>query len=706
MSTIRAARPLVSLDAVVLDTETTGPDATSARIVQIGAVKIVKGRIAGDASFNCLVNPGIPIPPASTKIHHIGDGDVAGAPPFADVYRDFQAFAGDGLIIGHSIGFDLAIIKRECDAAGLPWVKPDSLCTRMLARVARPSLNDFSIEMLANLLGITVSGRHYALGDAKVTAEIFLALIPLLRARQVRTLAEAEASIRGLSQELLALQEAGWEDPIRREDEHDPALARIDSYPYRHRVRDVMSSPPHFVPADMCLEALIATMMEKKISSVFVAAEPHGTGIVTERDALRTIASKGAEGLSVKSGEMMSQPLATVRADAFIYRAIARMGRLNLRHLGVVDEQGRLVGALTSRNLLRLRAGEAVTLGDEIDEAPDPAALAAAWGKVPALAEHLLAEEVDARDIAAVISREICAITRRAAELAENAMREAGQGGPPVPYAVLVLGSGGRGESLLAADQDNAIIFDAPDEEGAEDAWFERFAAHMADTLDAAGIAYCAGGVMARNKAWRHTKRGWYAQVDAWIRRSKPDDLLNVDIFFDLKPVHGTFILADQLRAYAYEKGSTAIDFAKLLAQTASSFKPPLGMFGFQTSPDGRIDLKAGGLLPVVTAARTLSIRHNVVASATPARLQGVRMLGLGGDADLRQLEETHALVLRHILQQQVEDLHAGKPLGNKLSVKRLNRADAAALKNALKPLNHVDTLVQSLLFAKPGQGD
>src|SRR5262249_43707028 len=151
-----------------------------------------------------------------------------------------------------------------------------------------------------------------------------------------------------------------------------------------------------------------------------------------------------------------SRPLATVPADAFIYRAIGRMTRLRVRHLGVTDERGRVVGALSSRDLLATRAEEAIWLGDEIDEADDVPALARAWAKLPLVAECLLAEGMSGTAIAAVISRELAALTRRAAVFGERRLKAAGAGEPPCPYAFAVLGSAGRGESLLALDQDNA----------------------------------------------------------------------------------------------------------------------------------------------------------------------------------------------------------------------------------------------------------
>src|SRR5207247_9380015 len=104
---------------------------------------------------------------------------------------------------------------------------------------------------------------------------------------------------------------------------------------------------------------------------------------------------------------VMTSLLAPIPADAFIDRAIGRMSRLAIRHVGAVDESDQVVGALSARDLLRLRASEAVSLGDEIDEARDVAGLGRAWAKLPHVASGLLSEDVPGRHIAAVISREL-----------------------------------------------------------------------------------------------------------------------------------------------------------------------------------------------------------------------------------------------------------------------------------------------------------
>ncbi|TAN47907.1 MAG: CBS domain-containing protein, partial [Rhodospirillales bacterium] len=316
------------------------------------------------------------------------------------------------------------------------------------------------------------------------------------------------------------------------------SLERIDSFPYRHKVAEVMSAPVVSVPKQSTLIEAARLMAEKGISSILVGGtDGHALGIVTERDVLRAVAQTGSIGMHQPLSAVMSAPVATVREEALVFVALGRMDRLKIRHLVVVDRQGQPVGMVSARSLLKLRAGSALALGDEIGTAPDAKALAQAHAKVPALAQALLDEGVEATGIANVVSTVLRDITARAAELAEQAMAEDGWGGPPVPGCLLILGSGGRGESLFGADQDNAIIYDGGPE---ADPWYAEISRRICETLDQAGVPNCKGGVMCVNAQWRRSQDGWKAEIDRWMRQAKGEDVLNIDIFVDFKPVYGT----------------------------------------------------------------------------------------------------------------------------------------------------------------------
>ncbi|MEX0591278.1 MAG: DUF294 nucleotidyltransferase-like domain-containing protein, partial [Xanthobacteraceae bacterium] len=608
----------------------------------------------------------------------------------------------------HTIDYDLAVFANEARRAQIDYRAPRAIDVRILAEFVKQNLPGFSIEQLAAWLDIKVENRHSALGDAAATARIFAALVPLLRERGIRTFAEAETVCRDFSEAMA--HRIGRLDLAATRSDPERALARLDSYPYRHRIRDVMSKPPLFIAPDALLSAAMDMLMQKRVSSLFVAPKADAgdvgplsakqTGILTERDVLRAVANQGAAALAMPVDTFASRPLAAVPAEAFVYRAIGRMSRLKIRHLCVVDEADRVVGALSARDLLRLRAGEAVSLGDEIDEATDVHELARAWAKLPAVARALVTEGVDARDIAAVISSELRALTRRAAIFGEQRMRESAQGGPPVPYAVLVLGSAGRGESLLAMDQDNAIVFTEGKPDGANDRWFAALGTHIADILHEVGVPYCQGGVMAKNLPWRCSAALWRERIAEWITRSNPQDLLSVDIFFDFRAVHGDRALAESLWRDALDLAKGQIAFLKLLAEAAGPFDPPLGFFGIKTD-SGRVDLKRGGMFGIVAAARVLALRFHVAERATRARLEGVKALKVGAERDLDALIESHGVLLAAVLGQQLVDIAAGRPPSNKVEIRRLSRAEQEKLKAALKSLKNADEMVRDLLTTR-----
>ena len=651
----------------------------------------------------------MPIPASAVEFHGISDAAVAEAPAFREMWPELSAYLGRSVVIGHSLGFDLAVLKNECERAGLDWVTPATLDTRLLAEVTEPNLSGHSLDQLAAWLGVHVAGRHTALGDAMTTARIFCALVPRLRDVGIRTLAEATQACRALTHVLEEQHRAGWVEPAAApsRDESAGGLFRLDAYPYRNRAKDVMSAPK-FITADTPISTAIARMAREHVSSLFVlprgaaataAPRPEETGIITERDLLRALAERGADALAMPAEAATRWRLAAVAANAFVYRAVGRMSRLKVRHLGVTDASGRLCGALSARDLLRQRAEEAVWLGDEIDQADDLAGLATAWSKLPLLAACLVPEGVSGRDVAAVISAEIAALTRRAAVLAERRMQADGHGAPPCPYAIGVLGSAGRGESLLAMDQDNALMFAEGAPDGPEDRWFATFAGHANDILHQVGVPNCKGGVMARNPAWRGSMLTWRDRIADWIKRSNPNDLLSVDIFFDLRGVHGDLRLASALRQDAYDVSAGEIGFAKLLAEAAGSVEPGLNFFGGFRTDDGRIDLKKTGLFGIVTAARVLAIRHHIAEQTTLARIEAIKALKIGGETDLDALADAQGVFLDLLLRQQIDDIDTGRPASNTVRVKRLSKRERDRLYASFQAVKHIDELVRDLLF-------
>ncbi len=689
--------PLSALPAIVLDTETTGLDVSKDRIIEIGAVRLEGGRVVFSETFNQLVDPAVPIPAASTAVHTITDEDVAGQPGFPKAISDFAAWTGPTIVLGYAIGFDVAIMKAETARHGISWRPPRSLDVRHLVQIVAPNLPDLSLETVSAWLEIEVSGRHRALADAVMTAQVFFAIAPKLRDRGILTLAQAERACRTLTSKQEEEARAGWHE-IGQSDRPTSVAeyARVDSFPYRHKVGDLMSAPPRMIANEVSLKDTLRDMVQSRVSSLFLppAAEGGAPGIITERDILRAIEAHGADALNQPVSQFATRPMVTVAQDEYIYRALYSMATRRFRHLGVTGPDGDLVGALSARDLLHQRADDAVSLGDAIETAATAAELGRVWSGLTTVARALAYEDVDARAIAAIISRELRALTRRAAELAESELADSGKGGPPVPYALMVLGSGGRGESLLAMDQDNAIVFTEGEPGGEADQWFQALGKRVSDILNESGVVYCKGGVMAANAEWRMERVGWLAAVDSWIGRSRPEDILNCDIFFDSVAVHGDLDLAEEVRHRAMETAKDARTFLKLLALNASQVEASVGWFGRLKTEGGRIDVKKNGIMPIFSAARVVALEHGVAARSTPGRLEAARGLGIASEATINDLIEAHRILLNQILAQQLRDIADGVALSNTVIPGDMTGLDLQELKWALEKVQGVSSLL------------
>ena len=236
------------------------------------------------------------------------------------------------------------------------------------------------------------------------------------------------------------------------------------------------------------------------------------------------------------------------------------------------------------------------------------------------------------------------------------------------------------------------------------DGWFAALGTHVADILHQVGVPYCKGGVMAKNPQWRGSVSDWHQRIGGWIERSKPADLLSVDIFFDMRGVHGDTGLADLVWRQAFDVAKGEIAFAKLLVESAGTAEAGLTFLGGFRTEQGRIDLKKAGLFGLVSAARALAICHHVRERSTPARLAGVKALGLGGSRDLDALAEAQGVFLDLLVAQQVADMGRGIPPTNAVEVKRLSHRDRDRLRAALKAVKHLDEIARDLLFqVSPG---
>ncbi|MBY4892877.1 3'-5' exonuclease [Rhodobacteraceae bacterium N5(2021)] len=181
--------PLSEQCFVAFDTETTGLSVQNDEIVQIGAVRILGGRIVKGEVIDTYVDPGRPIPPASTRIHGVTNENVAGAPDIGTAGRALHDFARDAVLVAHNAPFDIGLLRKSRSRTGADWTHP-VLDTVLLSAVVFGTNEEHSLDALCKRLSIEIpeDKRHTALGDAQATAEVLVRLLPLLDGRGITTL--------------------------------------------------------------------------------------------------------------------------------------------------------------------------------------------------------------------------------------------------------------------------------------------------------------------------------------------------------------------------------------------------------------------------------------------------------------------------------------------------------------------------------------
>lgn len=184
-------RLLTQLTFTVFDTETTGLQPSDGdEIIQIGATRIVNGRLLRSETFEQLVDPRRPLARESVHIHGITEDILRGQPTIDKVLPIFHEFCEETVLVAHNAAFDMRFLQMKEEATGVQFRQP-VLDTLLLSAVIHPNQESHQLEAIAERLGVHVIGRHTALGDAIVTGEVFLKMIPLLAEQGIHTLREA-----------------------------------------------------------------------------------------------------------------------------------------------------------------------------------------------------------------------------------------------------------------------------------------------------------------------------------------------------------------------------------------------------------------------------------------------------------------------------------------------------------------------------------
>ena len=471
-------------------------------------------------------------------------------------------------------------------------------------------------------------------------------------------------------------------------------------------VRDFMRDrPPTVSPGTPCAEAIQHMFGDHASSVVVIDAHGRLLGILTEQDVTRRIAFQIPPETPVE--QIMTRRVLTIPAGEYLYHAIGRMRRYNLRHLPVLDENRVVIGILDLYDALSAASEQMMQQIDLITHEGTLDGLKQVKTAQVELAAELLDDGLPAPEIQALLTHINNDIYRRVTDMCIASLAAEGWGQPPVDFSVIVMGSGGRGENFIGPDQDNGfVIEDYPDEEHNRiDGYFMELASRLVTTLDTVGLPLCRGYCMAINPMWRKTLSQWFRQLDTWRSKRNRMALRLSDIFFDFQPVWGhNTELARRLRDHVTKMLREDRAFLRAMYDETSDHNVGLGLFGgFVTEKEnpyyrGQINLKHHALLPLIEGARLFSLREGVEQTGTLARIDALHERGILNANEREDLKGAFVQITNLLLGQQIADFRIGRKVTYFIHPDSLSKRSKEHLANAMKAIHRLRDRVRAEL--------
>jgi CBS domain-containing protein len=455
---------------------------------------------------------------------------------------------------------------------------------------------------------------------------------------------------------------------------------------------EVMRSPPLFramtaaslvrrpvveVGEDDPVGVVARKMTESQVTGVLVAGDT-GPGIVTDADLRERVLGAGL-GHETPVGAITTRPVRVAAPQTLAEVALVEMLDQGLSHLPISGGHG-YVGMLELGDLVGGGLLGPFSLRLSIDSASSSDELVSHAAGIPSAIASLSDFGVAARRVGMMVASLTDALTRAAIRLATADLGE-----PPYPWVWLALGSQARQEQGMLTDQDHALLY-APG--GAEeDGWYAKLAGRVVTTLEACGIPRCPNGVMASESGWRAELGEWVEQVAASTRAHDHKATLFAGIALDHRIVIGDLDAAGSLE----EMRKAAVADSRFVVRTgelAVAQQIPIGFFGKlvvrELGDHQRVlDIKAGGLHPVVELARYLALVADVPALATTARIEGAADAGVIDAEDGEGVNEAFDLLLGMRLQHQVDNWRIGSTPDNLIDPETLGPLSRAQLRDA-----------------------
>ena len=500
-----------------------------------------------------------------------------------------------------------------------------------------------------------------------------------------RDLLSAPAGLKYVARSLVKAQSelyANWPSPPR-----DPSTRAVGS---------LIRAAPVVCGPDTPIREAAQRMTAAAATSLVVPVGDGTLGILTDRD-LRTRVV--ANGMSVDSpvSAAISAPAYTSRPDRLGGEVLLEMLDRGFRHLPVVSGTGEILGVLEDLDLIAIETRSSFFLRQRIARAGNLAELRAAAADIRPSVVAMHEARVNSANIVAIYSVEIDALTRRLLELA---LEVAGE--PPAEFAWLALGSLARREAVLSSDIDSAIAWFGDRDEAVVRPYLHGLGEEVVAGLEACGFRQDAHGASASNRLFVRSLDSWQQAARSWIADPTQEKaLLLTSVLVDSRPVWGVHTGTPVADTFRLAPRNPAL--LRMLARFALSYRPPTGFFrGFVVEHTGehrgQLDLKHGGILPIVDLARWAGMAAGVTSGSTAERLRAAGAEGTLPAGEAQTLEDALDLIETLRLGHQAEQFRAGKELDDHVNPATLSSLTRSHLREAFRAVASIQKRVAAEL--------
>jgi PAS domain S-box-containing protein len=417
----------------------------------------------------------------------------------------------------------------------------------------------------------------------------------------------------------------------------------------------------------------VRQMLKTKLDAVLITSDADKyVGIVTEKDLRERVLADNKD-LTSPLFAIMTSPLVFVKQSATIFEAMMLFYEKKINHLVVRNGEDGVCGILLDDDMKEAYHSTYLFFINRIQKTTDTDEITKCYQKLNMLIKAVIDSGAGVYSITRIITIISDTIAKRLVEIAIEDI-----GPPPVEFVFMALGSEGREEQTLVTDQDNALVYEDVNEEKQEEThkYFLRLGEIICNNLNSVGYKFCKGNVMAKNPKWCQPISEWKKYFTDWVTTANPQNLLDVNIFFDFRPVYGNEKLTEQLKNHLRHITAGYNSFFVYLAQNALQFKSPANLF----KAGELFDIKLT-LLPIVDMIRVYALKNKIYTGNTTERINQLYEKNIFSRTSSNELLHIYNFLMQVRFKHQSKMFSENLPSDNNINPKLLTELEQTIFK-------------------------